>query len=214
VLDYRKAMQPTDPKTMIRVAREAGGEAHVEPLNLGDRVRELRRSRGWTLEEAAKRAGLARSTLSKIENGQMSPTYDALKKLAGGLSISVPQLFTPPSKAQINGRMAVTKSGEGQAQATVTYEHELLAAGLLKKQMLPYRASIRARSFDEFAGWVRHDGEEFLYVLTGVVRLYTEFYEPVDLRRGDSAYYDAAMGHNVISLSDDDATILWVTSLV
>lgn len=214
MLDYRKAMQPTDPKTMIRVAREAGGEAHVEPLNLGDRVRELRRSRGWTLEEAARRAGLARSTLSKIENGQMSPTYDALKKLAGGLSISVPQLFTPPSKAQINGRMAVTKSGEGQAQATVTYEHELLAAGLLKKQMLPYRATIRARSFDEFAGWVRHDGEEFLYVLTGVVRLYTEFYEPVDLRRGDSAYYDAAMGHNVISLSDDDATILWVTSLV
>jgi hypothetical protein len=35
----------------------------------------------------------------------------------------------------------------------------------------------------------------------------------VELRRGDSAYYDAAMGHNVISLSDEDATILWVTSL-
>lgn len=207
-------MQPTDPKTMIRVAREAGGEAHVEPLNLGDRVRELRRSLGWTLEEAAKRAGLARSTLSKIENGQMSPTYEALKKLAGGLSISVPQLFTPPSKAQINGRMAVTKAGEGQSQATVTYEHELLAGSLSKKQMLPYRATIRARSFDEFAGWVRHDGEEFLLVLTGVVRLYTEFYEPVDLRRGDSAYYDAAMGHNVVSLSEDDATILWVTSLI
>jgi transcriptional regulator with XRE-family HTH domain len=49
------------------------------------------------------RAGLARSTLSKIENGQMSPTYDALKKLAGGLAISVPQLFTPPSKAAGDG---------------------------------------------------------------------------------------------------------------
>jgi transcriptional regulator with XRE-family HTH domain len=207
-------MQTTDPKTMIRVAREAGDETPVEPLNLGLRVRELRRSLGWTLEEAAQRAGLARSTLSKIENGQMSPTYEALKKLAGGLSISVPQLFTPPSKAQVTGRMAVTKSGEGQAQATVTYEHELLAASLTRKQMLPYRATIRARSFEEFSGWVRHDGEEFLYVLTGVVRLYTEFYEPVDLRRGDSAYYDAAMGHNVISLSEEDATILWVTSLV
>jgi hypothetical protein len=34
------------------------------------------------------------------------------------------------------------------------------------------------------------------------------------MRRGDSAYYDAAMGHNVISTSDEDATILWVTSLV
>ena len=207
-------MQATDPKTMIRVARAAGEDAPVEPLNLGHRVRELRRSLGWTLEEAASRAGLARSTLSKIENGQMSPTYEALKKLASGLAISVPQLFTPPSKAQVNGRMAVTKAGEGQAQATVTYEHELLAGSLSRKQMLPYRATIRARSFDEFSGWVRHDGEEFLFVLTGVVRLYTEFYEPVDLRRGDSAYYDAAMGHNVVSLSDEDATILWVTSLV
>ena len=207
-------MQQTDPKTMIRVAREAGDAAHVEPLNLGLRVRDLRRSLGWTLEEAASRAGLARSTLSKIENGQMSPTYDALKKLAGGLAISVPQLFTPPSKQQVMGRMAVTKLGEGQAQATVTYEHELLAAHLTKKQMLPYRATVRARDMDEFDGWVRHDGEEFLYVLTGVIRLYTEFYEPVELRRGDSAYYDAAMGHNVISLSEEDATILWVTSLM
>jgi transcriptional regulator with XRE-family HTH domain len=207
-------MQATDPKTMIRIAREAGGEAHVEPVNLGERVRELRRSNGWTLEEAASRAGLARSTLSKIENGQMSPTYEALKKLAGGLAISVPQLFTPPSKQQVMGRIAVTKATEGLAQATATYEHELLAASLTKKQMLPYRATIRARDFEAFDGWVRHDGEEFLYVLTGVIRLYTEFYEPVDLRRGDSAYYDAAMGHNVISLSDDDATLLWVTSLV
>jgi transcriptional regulator with XRE-family HTH domain len=213
-VDYPDPMQPTDPKSLIRVARESGGEAHVEPVNLGERVRELRRSRGWTLEEAATRAGLARSTLSKIENGQMSPTFDAVKKLAQGLAISVPQLFTPPSRAQVNGRMAVTKSGAGLAQATATYEHELLAAHLTKKQMLPYRATIRARNFAEFDGWVRHDGEEFLYVLTGVIRLFTEFYEPVDLRRGDSAYYDASMGHNVISLSDEDATILWVTSLV
>ena len=75
------------------------------------------------------------------------------------------------------------------------------------------RVSVRARSMDEFDGWVRHDGEEFLYVLTGVITLYTEFYEPVEMRRGDSAYYDATMGHNVVSTSDEDATILWVTSL-
>lgn len=199
--------------SIIRIARESGTEVTVEPLNLGVRVRELRKARGWTLEQAAVQAGLARSTLSKIENGQMSPTYEALKKLAEGMAISVPQLFTPPSKAQVNGRIAVTKSGEGQAHATATYEHELLAASLTRKQMLPYRATIRARDVAEFDGWVRHDGEEFLYVLTGVIRLYTEFYEPVDLRRGDSAYYDASMGHNVISISEEDATILWVTSL-
>ena len=207
------AMRNIEPPSLIRIARESGTEASVEPLNLGTRVRELRKAKGWTLEQAASKAGLARSTLSKIENGQMSPTYEALKKLAEGLAISVPQLFTPPSAAQLNGRLAVTKAGEGQAHATATYEHELLAGALRSKQMLPYRATIRARSMEEFDGWVRHDGEEFLFVLTGVVRLYTEFYEPVDLRRGDSAYYDASMGHNVISLSQEDATILWVTSL-
>ena len=206
-------MSETDPKSIIRIARANGGDESVEPLNLGARVRELRKARNWTLEQAAQQAGLARSTLSKIENSQMSPTYEALRKLAVGLEISVPQLFTPPVENQINGRMASTKSGQGTAHPTTTYEHELLAESLSKKKMLPYHARIRARSIEEFDGWVRHDGEEFLYVLTGVVKLFTEFYEPLEMRRGDSAYYDATMGHNVISTSEEDATILWITSL-
>lgn len=206
-------MSTNDHTSIVRIARENGSEDVAEPLNLGERVRDLRKDRKWTLEQAAQKAGLARSTLSKIENGQMSPTYDALKKLAIGLEISFPQLFTPPQKDQINGRMVVTKSGDGVNHITTTYEHELLGESLTKKRMLPYRARIRARNIDEFGGWVRHDGEEFLYVLTGVVKLYTEFYEPVEMRRGDSAYYDASMGHNVISTSAEDATILWVTSI-
>lgn len=207
-------MSKANEPTLIRLARESGQSVpEPQPVDLGVRVRELRKAKDWTLEQAARKAGLARSTLSKIENGQMSPTYDALKKLATGLGIPVPQLFTPPARDQITGRLAVTKTGEGQAHATATYEHDLLAGALTKKAMLPYRTRIRARSMEEFDGWVRHDGEEFLYVLTGTIRLYTEFYEPIDLRRGDSAYYDAAMGHNVVSTSDDDATILWITSL-
>jgi transcriptional regulator with XRE-family HTH domain len=203
-----------DEPSLIRLARASGEDDPApQPVDLAARVRALRKARGWTLEQAAQAAGLARSTLSKIENGQMSPTYDALKKLAQGLAISVPQLFTPPSEARVTGRMAVTRANEGQAHPTATYEHDLLAGALTRKAMLPYRARIRARAFEEFDGWVRHDGEEFLYVLTGRIRLFSEFYAPVDLARGDSAYYDAAMGHNVISISEDDATILWVTSL-
>jgi transcriptional regulator with XRE-family HTH domain len=205
-------MDASEP-SLIRLARASGEPEAPVPLDLGARVRELRKARAWTLEQAARQAGLARSTLSKIENGQMSPTYDALRKLADGLQIPVPQLFTPPVRAQANGRMAVTRAGEGRAHPTATYEHELLAGALTRKTMLPYRARVRARSLEAFDGWVRHDGEEFLYVLTGVIRLYTEFYEPLEMRRGDSAYYDATMGHNVISLSEEDATILWVTSL-
>ncbi len=206
-------MKTTDPNSLIRIARDTGETERAEPLDLGARVRDLRKARNWTLEQAAKQAGLARSTLSKIENGQMSPTYDALKKLAIGLEISVPQLFTPPITGQVGGRLAVTKNHEGNSVPTATYEHELLAETLTKKQMMPYRARVRARSMEEFDGWVRHAGEEFLYVLTGVVRFYTEYYEPIEMRRGDSAYYDATMGHNVVSISQEDATILWVTTL-
>lgn len=205
--------EDTEP-SLIELARADGETAPVEPLNLGARVRELRKAKSWTLEQAAQKAGLARSTLSKIENDQMSPTFELMRKLAHGLGIDMPQLFMPPQKAQVNGRMDVTRSGEGQSHVTTTYGHELLNAGLTKKNMLPYRAHIHARDFDAFDGWVRHDGEEFLYVLTGAITLYTEFYEPVSMKRGDSAYYDASMGHNVISTSDEDALILWVTSMV
>lgn len=205
--------KPKNPPSLITMARADGEESAIEPLHLGARVRELRKARNWTLEQAAKQAGLARSTLSKIENEQMSPTFDAVRKLAGGLGISIPQLFTPPKTGQVMGRMAITKTGEGKPHLTATYEHELLAPNLVRKQMLPYRARVRARDMAEFDGWVRHDGEEFLYVLTGTITLYTEFYQPVEMRRGDSAYYDAAMGHNVVSTSQEDAEILWVTSL-
>ena len=209
----RTPMTSKDEPSLIRLARASGESNPVEPLNLGARVRELRKARDWTLEQAANEAGLARSTLSKIENEQMSPTFELMKKLAEGLGIGMPQLFTPPIKAQVNGRMDVTRLDEGAPHVTPTYEHELLNAGLTKKAMLPYRARIRARSFDEFDGWIRHDGEELLYVLTGAVRLFTEFYEPVEMKRGDSAYYDASMGHNVVSTSAEDAQILWVTSM-
>jgi len=78
-------MTDIDPKSLIKVARENGAKESGQPLDLGARVRDLRKARNWTLEQAAGQAGLARSTLSKIENGQMSPTYEALKKLATGL---------------------------------------------------------------------------------------------------------------------------------
>ncbi|MEM7505150.1 MAG: XRE family transcriptional regulator [Pseudomonadota bacterium] len=200
-------------ESLLSIARAADGAAEAQPLKLGERVRQLRHQREWTLEEAARRAGLARSTLSKIENAQMSPTFDAVQKLAHGLGIDVPQLFTPPVNDRVTGRRAITRQGEGREHITTTYEHELLAGEISRKRMLPYRTTIRARGFEDFSDWVRHDGEEFLLVLSGAARLMTEFYEPVDLATGDSAYYDAAMGHCVVSVSPEDAVILWVTSL-
>lgn len=187
-------------------------EQPIAPLDLGKRLKDIRIQLGLTLEEASKRTGLARSTLSKIENEQISPTFQALQKLASGLDIAIPQIFEPPKQKGAVGRRDITLSQQGKPHPTATYEHELLATQLSNKRMMPFKSRIRARDFNAYAEWVRHDGEEFLLVLEGEVCFYSEFYEPVNLAIGDSVYYDASMGHVLISISEEDAHILWVTA--
>ena len=188
-------------------------EATLQPLKLGERVKALRLGQGLTLEEASKLTGLARSTLSKIENEQISPTFTVVHKLVHGLGIDLPQLFSEPSSgAQPSGRRDITRRGEGRPHPTATYEHELLATDLSHKKMVPFTTRVRARHFEDFPEWIRHDGEEFLYVLSGSILFYTEFYEPVRLNAGDNAYYDCTMGHVLVSVSEADAEVLWVTA--
>ncbi|EKF9756444.1 TPA: helix-turn-helix domain-containing protein [Vibrio cholerae] len=200
-----------DEYPSITLARESG-EQSIEPLKLGQRIKDIRTRLGITLEEASQRTGLARSTLSKIENEQISPTFQAMQKLAHGLQIDMPQLFEPPKKIVATGRRDITRKEAGKPHPTQTYEHELLATQLSNKKMMPFKSRVRARAFEEYSDWVRHDGEEFLLILEGEVMFYSEFYEPVHLVEGDSVYYDANMGHMLVSVSEEDALILWVTA--
>jgi len=185
---------------------------NIAPIKLGERLKEIRRGLGLTLEEASQKTGLARSTLSKIENEQISPTFQAMQKLTSGLDINIPQLFTTPKKVNTTGRRDITRNELGKAHPTSTYEHELLATQLSNKKMMPFKSLVRARSFDDYSDWIRHDGEEFLLVIKGEITFFSEYYEPVNLSEGDSVYYDANMGHMLASVSEDDALILWVTA--
>ena len=185
-----------DDYPSLTLAKESVDE-NIEPLKLGYRIKEIRGKLGITLEEASQRTGLARSTLSKIENEQISPTFQAMQKLALGLQIDMPQLFEPPRKKVATGRRDLTRSGEGKPHPTPTYEHELLATQLSNKKMMPFKSRIRARNFEDYNDWVRHDGEEFLLILEGDVLFFSEFYEPVPMTVGDSVYYDANMGETV-----------------
>lgn len=200
------------PSMTVEREREAEKAEKIEPLQLGKRLKEIRVAHGLTLEEASKRTGLARSTLSKIENEQISPTFQAMQKLAGGLEIDIPQLFAPPKQIRATGRRDITRIDEGKPHPTTTYEHELLATQLTNKKMMPFKSRVRARRFEDYSDWIRHDGEEFLLVLSGEIIFYSEFYEPVNLKEGDSVYYDATMGHMLVSVSNEDAHILWVTA--
>lgn len=200
-----------DEYPSLTLAKEQQEQA-IEPLKLGQRIKEIRSKLGLTLEEASQRTGLARSTLSKIENEQISPTFQAMQKLATGLEIEMPQLFEPPRKKVATGRRDLTRKNEGKTHPTQTYEHELLATQLSNKKMMPFKSRVRARAFEEYSDWVRHDGEEFLLILDGSVMFYSEFYEPVEMNEGDTVYYDANMGHMLVSTSEEDAHILWVTA--
>ena len=77
--------------------------------------------------------------------------------------------------------------------------------------MLPYVTRITARDISDFADWIRHRGEEFMYVISGELELHTEHYRPLTMAAGDSIYYDSAMGHCCVSTSKEDAVVLWVS---
>ncbi len=207
-----KKHDQVDKYPSMTIGDNENNKRPVEKVTIGVQLKAIRIKNKLTLEEASKLTGLARSTLSKIENEQVSPTFSVMQKLASGLNIELPQLFTKPKESKVTGRRDITLHEQGQPHATLTYEHELLSTQLRNKKMMPYKSRVHARSFEHFGEWVRHEGEEFLLVLEGEVQLLTEFYEPATLVVGDSAYYDATMGHLVISVSKQDALILWITA--
>lgn len=178
---------------------------------LGKMIRDARKEKGLTLEEAAKAAAIGRSTLSKIENNQTRPSFEIIRRLMQTLELETPQLFVQSAKSDISGRRDYTRAGHGEHQVTRTYDHELLCNELTSKRMLPYISTIKARDVTEFESWVRHRGEEFMMVLSGELTLYTEHYRPLQMKAGDSVYYDSGMGHGCVSTSEEDARVLWVS---
>lgn len=196
----------------VSAAQWAVSPSIREPLSAI--VRRLRREAGLTLQELGRRADLSISTLSKIENEQMSPTYDTIQRLAIGFGIDVGELFSGQVSTSKNGRFTVTPKGTGVKQRIAQYEYEMLCTDIARKQFVPMVATINARSIREFPNLVSHVGEEFIYVLTGTVTVNTEHYSPMTLGPGDSCYFDSTMGHAVVSAGEKAATILWVCSRV
>jgi transcriptional regulator with XRE-family HTH domain len=187
--------------------RDGGGESFA----FGPHLRSLRRDASLTLKAVAERAGLAVSTISKIENDRMSPTYDVLLKLSKGLAVDLVTLMVGAERAPVEapaGRLDVTRAAERRAYPTGTYIYEPFAMRLTNRLMDPTFVHVTARSLDEFPDLVRHPGEECVYVISGAVEMHLEFYAPIRLEAGDSVYFDGRMGHAYVSVSEADAQIL------
>ena len=195
-------------------AKQAVPKRQRQDSGFGQRIKQLRLERGLTLQQLAVKSGLATSTISKIEQSQLSPTYENILRLANGLEVDVAALFNPSPARMMSGRRSVTRAGQGDRLNSPQYDYEMLCADLSNKQFIPLLTTLKARSFSDFPGYIQHAGEEFIYILSGQVELRTDAYAPLLLGPGDSCYFDSTMGHAVLSAGETDAMILWVCSQV
>ncbi|OWT55721.1 helix-turn-helix domain-containing protein [Candidimonas nitroreducens] len=199
------------PANKRRGKDEPDSDAHNK---LGRNLRRERTLRKWSLKAASEATGVASSTLSKIENGIMSPTFDILQRIVQGMSLDLTGLLEDIPHPRIIGRRSITRAGEGVELRSSSYIHSLLATDLSFKKFLPFRSIVTARSMEEFGGLVKHRGEEFFMVLKGEVEFHSEFYNPARLRPGDSVYLDSQMGHALLSIGKEPAEVIWVSSTV
>lgn len=175
-------------------------------------LQRLRHAQGLTLKQLSERCGISVATLSKIERGQLSPTYEKIAALAQGLSVDVGCLFSSEAAPAPLGRRSISLKGSGVVHQTPQYAYEVLNADLAAKKFVPLVTTVKAHSLADFPELLRHDGEEFIYVLSGRVAIHTDFYAPIELSPGDSCYFDSTMGHACVSAGEEDAQILWVCS--
>jgi transcriptional regulator with XRE-family HTH domain len=181
----------------------------IEHKVVGARLREARKARGFTLMQLSSQSGIAVSTISKAERGDIALTYDKFAALAHALGIDFDTLFGKQQGAKAGPMQpSLTRSGEQMTYDTPLYEYGMMANDLTGKRMVPVRGKIHARSLGDFPDFIRHSGEEFLFVLGGELELRFENGEAYRLSKGDSLYFDSAVGHAYISVGEDDADVL------
>ncbi|WP_347557226.1 XRE family transcriptional regulator [Robbsia sp. KACC 23696] len=182
----------------------------LDPQTVGARLRSQRKAHNLTLAALSARSGIAVSTISKAERGDIALTYDKFAALAQALHIDFDEIFGRGvhSRPAREVTPTLTRSGEQAIYDTPNYEYGMLAHTLTGKRMIPMRAHIHARKVEDFTEYVRHAGEEFVFVLSGKLRLQFEDGNAYTLARGDSLYFNSAIGHVYLSASKDDAEVL------
>jgi transcriptional regulator with XRE-family HTH domain len=193
--------------------RTRPGTEKTDELQIGERLLELRKSRGLTLAQLSDLTGISEATLSRAENDIASPNAHNLYVLAKALNTDVTTFFRTDSVAFGAGLRSITRRDEGERRATGRYDFELLCADLAHKNMVPSKNRIVATNLEAAGGLRGHEGEEFVYVLRGALYLHSEQYVPTLLEEGDSMYFDSNMPHAYVAVDDKGAEILSLTMI-
>lgn len=169
-------------------------------------LRTVRKQRGLTLERLAEQTGLTKSYLSKIERSRSTPSIATAIKVAQALEVDVAQLF---SERGDEDKIAVDRAVDRSADQQ---RYRAMASGMLGKSMSPFviRPAGRATR-DTHPRHALHRGQEFVFVHAGTVELeYGE--ETWTLAAGDSAYFDASIGHRIRTVGGGRAEVVVVAA--
>jgi transcriptional regulator with XRE-family HTH domain len=172
------------------------GEAkrnHLE-VAIGRQVRVFRQQLDMTVVELAKLAGMSRGMVSKIENGQTSPSLATLSALATALNVPVTSLFR---KYEEQRDATFVKAGEGllieRRGTRAGHQYQLLGHTVHKPVSVePYLITLSEKS--EVFPLFQHSGVEFIFVLDGEM-IYRHGGRTYLLGPGDSLFFDSDAAH-------------------
>jgi transcriptional regulator with XRE-family HTH domain len=173
-------------------ARGQGVVEEVSSGRLGERVRALRRERGWTLELLAEHSGVSRAMISKLERGEKNPTLVVAARVAEGLGVSLSQLVGIEERRDVvvvpRERRVVMRDPE------TGFERQLLSPSVGGRGLEFIRNVVPEGSTSGEFPPHRRGVEEYLVVEKGRLRAVLGGEEHV-LDEGDAAYFEADVAH-------------------
>lgn len=182
-------------------------------LGIGKKIKDLRRKRGLTLSQVSSMSGLSVGLLSQIENDGVVPPIPTLLSISKALGIKIETFFKEDEE---KSKVSVVKKAEQEPDpyrrpADVGYHYKALAHRRVEKKMEPFLVEFEPRP-REAMRFFSHEGEEFIYVLEGILEFVTEGESHI-LEAGDSIYFDSSGPHAVRGIDTRQSkAIIVVTS--
>lgn len=172
--------------------------------DVGGKLRRLRERNGLTLVEAAGRAGVSAGFLSSIELSRANASIATLHRLTAVYDTTVLQLFEAVPQP-----VSLVRAGERKAIETDSgVRMELLSPGSKMLECHLFRIS----PGDGSNGAYSHEGEEFIYVLSGNLEIWLDEMECHLLQEGDCLTFKSHLGHRWLNPSTEDAVLIWVNT--
>lgn len=173
-------------------------------VNVGERIRELRKQQHLTLRALAARCGLSANAISLIERGETSPTLASLQQLAQALDVPVTELFRQGTDRQV----VHVKHNCGKRIQYTGVLLESLGEGLAQRQFEVMRLVVEPGSCTSETP-LSHPGQEFVYCLEGNIE-YLVGGQRYHLAPGDSLMFESELPHSWHNTTDAPAAMLLV----